>query len=100
MGTSLHNIMSYKERQKNRQIYKNKIEGTPILKIAMVKRLKVKKKFSEKSKFEKKFCPSFILSIILFVFWVMEFQEKMLLIFTDLYIGIQDLRALTFDLGQ
>ena len=33
----------------------NKIEGTPILKLAMVKRLEVKKTSNEKSKFIKKF---------------------------------------------
>ena len=48
--------LSYKHKNKIGRIEKNKIEGTPILKLAMVRRLKVKKN-SEKSKFVPKILP-------------------------------------------
>ena len=42
------------------QISKNKIEGTPILKLAMVKRLKVKNKFQKNQNSKKNSSPKIV----------------------------------------
>ena len=52
LGFSVQSHRQKNERNhyhKQQRTLKNKIEGTPILKLAMIKRLKVKKKSSRKS---------------------------------------------------
>ena len=59
--------------------------------VALIKVGKSQKHFflkllpKKRTKYLTKFCSSIVLSNISFIFWAMEFQEKMVLRFTDLY---------------